>query len=71
MGGPDEVEAAAPHAGGVSLAWEALAGCVGEPTARPLTDGHGAFDNSPCAASAIDGYLAAGTLPAAGTVCAD
>jgi hypothetical protein len=26
-------------------------------------DGHGALDNAPCAATAIDAYLAAGTLP--------
>ncbi|GAA3434889.1 alpha/beta hydrolase [Kutzneria kofuensis] len=26
-------------------------------------DGHGALDNAPCAANAIDAYLAAGTLP--------
>jgi pimeloyl-ACP methyl ester carboxylesterase len=26
-------------------------------------DGHGALDNAPCAAAAIDNYLAAGTLP--------
>jgi hypothetical protein len=32
-------------------------------------DGHGAFDDSTCAAAAIDRYLADGTLPAAGTVC--
>ena len=32
-------------------------------------DGHGAFDDSACAASAIDGYLADGVLPADGTVC--
>jgi hypothetical protein len=108
------VEAVAPHTGGVSMAWEALAGCVGwPPTARPLTlpavagpvstvlvtattgdpispttwsrdvaarltgsrmlmadgDGHGAFDNSPCVAGAIDTYLADGALPAAGTAC--
>jgi hypothetical protein len=32
-------------------------------------DGHGAFDNSTCAATAIDRYLAEGVLPAAGIVC--
>jgi hypothetical protein len=26
-------------------------------------DGHGALDNAPCAATAIDTYLATGTLP--------
>jgi hypothetical protein len=26
-------------------------------------DGHGALDNAPCAAGAIDTYLATGTLP--------
>jgi hypothetical protein len=34
--------------------------------ARVLTspvDGHGALDNAPCAAAAIDGYLAGGGLP--------
>lgn len=32
------VEDIAPHTGGVSMAWEAMAGCVGrQPTARPLT----------------------------------
>lgn len=109
-----DVERVAPHTGGVSMAWEAMAGCVGwGPAALPLTlprhaepatpvlltatsgdpispaiwsrdvavhlggsrtltadvDGHGAFDNSPCAADAIDAYLADGTLPAAGTRC--
>ena len=111
------VEQAAPHTGGVSMAWEAMAGCVGwRPAGRPLTvpqtsdtarpaspvlvtatagdpispavwsrdlasrlagsrmltadvDGHGAFDNSPCVAGAIDAYLASGTLPAPETVC--
>jgi hypothetical protein len=29
-------------------------------------DGHGALDNAPCAADAIDAYLAAGTLPSGG-----
>jgi pimeloyl-ACP methyl ester carboxylesterase len=107
-------EGAAPHTGGVSLAWEAMAACVGWPSPRPpLTlpdevhpassilvtattgdpisphrwsqdvadrlagsrlvtaalDGHGAFDNSTCAAAAIDRYLADGVSPAAGTVC--
>jgi pimeloyl-ACP methyl ester carboxylesterase len=102
------VQHAAPHTGGVSLAWEAMAGCVGrrasapplrlprrakpastvlitattgdpispEPWSRDLAarlagsrtliadvDGHGAFDNSPAVASAIDAYLADGTLP--------
>ena len=33
-----QVEDIAPHTGGVSMAWEAMAGCVGRrPTARPLT----------------------------------
>ncbi|GAA1990918.1 alpha/beta fold hydrolase [Catenulispora subtropica] len=108
-----EVARIAPHTGGVSLAWEAMAGCVGwsiaavppppgpakpastvlvtATTGDPISpapwsldvaahlvgsrtlianvDGHGAFDNSPCAASAIDAYLADGTLPASGTVC--
>jgi pimeloyl-ACP methyl ester carboxylesterase len=108
----------APHTGGVSTAWEAMAGCVGRPAShradapplrlpgwanpastvlitattgdpispeswsrdvaarlagsRTLTadvDGHGAFDNAPCVAAAIDSYLADGTLPAAGTAC--
>jgi pimeloyl-ACP methyl ester carboxylesterase len=108
------VEQSAPHTGGVSMAWEALVGCVGwHPSARPPSlpdvakpastvlvtattgdpispagwsrdvagrlagsrmlmadvDGHGAFDNSPCAAGAIDSYLADGTLPVVGTVC--
>jgi hypothetical protein len=38
--------------------------------ARLLTatvDGHGAFDNAPCAATAIDDYLATGRLPTAPT----
>lgn len=38
--------------------------------ARLLTapvDGHGAFDNAPCAATAIDTYLATGRLPTAPT----
>jgi len=109
-----QVERSAPHTGGVSLAWEAMAGCVGWPSTQPplalpshvrpassvlitattgdpispylwsqdladrLTgsrlvtaaiDGHGAFDNSTCAAAAIDRYLADGTLPASETVC--
>ncbi|HEV3173095.1 MAG TPA: alpha/beta fold hydrolase [Actinocrinis sp.] len=109
-----QVEWSAPHTGGVSLAWEAMAGCVGwHATQSPLAlpgevnptssilitattgdpispyawsrdvadrldgsrlitadlDGHGAFDDSTCAAAAIDRYLADGTLPAAGTVC--
>jgi len=110
----EQVERAAPHTGGVSLAWEALAGCVGRPSSRsPLAlpdkahpastvlitattgdpispyrwsedvagrltgsrlvtaaiDGHGAFDNSTCAAAAIDAYLADGVLPSAGATC--
>ncbi|GAA1657609.1 alpha/beta hydrolase [Fodinicola feengrottensis] len=107
------VRRSAPHTGGLSIAWEAMAGCVGQPTAHPYTlparvrpsssilvtgttgdpispyawtrslasdlagsrlvtatiDGHGAFDNSPCADGVIDGYLANGTLPAANLVC--
>ncbi len=35
----DEVEAAAPHTGGSSLAWDVFAGCLGWPRAgRPLAD---------------------------------
>ena len=109
-----QVERAAPHTGGVSMAWEAMAGCVGwQPSALPLSlprhaepaapvlvtattgdpispatwsrdvaahlagsrtliadvDGHGAFDNSPGVAAAIDSYLADGAVPASGTVC--
>lgn len=111
-----QVAQSAPHTGGVSLAWEAMAGCVGWPptaTQPPLTlpgrvhpasnilitattgdpispyswsqdvagrlvgshlltaaiDGRGAFDNSSCAAAAIDRYLADGALPTPGTVC--
>lgn len=104
----------APHTAGVSLAWEAMAACVGAtpdpdqppfaPPARirpassilitattgdPISpyswsrdiasrlagsrlltvpiDGHGAFDNSPCAAAAIDQYLSGGAPPAPAT----
>ena len=109
-----QVERSAPHTGGVSMAWEAMAGCVGWPTTGPALDlpgrvtsastvlitattgdqispyqwsqdvalrlagsrlltadidGHGAFDNSACAAAAIDRYLAEGVLPAPATVC--
>jgi len=113
-----QVAQSARHTGGVSLAWEAMAGCVDRPAnpAQPRTplvlpsrihptstilvtatagdpispyqwsadvadrlagsrllaadiDGHGAFDNSPCAAAAIDRYLADGALPAPGTLC--
>lgn len=110
----EQVERSAPHTGGVSMAWEAMAGCVRWPSTRPalslpdqvdpastilitattgdpispyqwsqsvadrlagsrlLTaelDGHGAFDNSTCAAAAIDRYLAYGGLPAAASTC--
>ncbi|HEU5427900.1 MAG TPA: alpha/beta hydrolase [Actinocrinis sp.] len=110
----EQVERSAPHTGGVTMAWEAMAGCVGWPSARPalslpgrvdpasailitattgdpisphqwsqsvagrltgsrlLTaelDGHGAFDNSTCAAAAIDRYLADGVLPAPASTC--
>ena len=110
----ERVATTAPHTGGVSLAWEAMTGCVGWPSTQPPftlpavahpassilvtattgdpisphrwaedvadrligsrlvtaeVDGHGAFDNSTCAAAAIDGYLADGTVPVDGTVC--
>lgn len=110
----EQVERSAPHTGGVSMAGEAMAGCVGWRSVQPaislpdrvdpastilltattgdpispyqwsqnvagrlngsrlLTagiDGHGAFDNSTCAAAAIDQYLANGALPAPGTIC--
>jgi pimeloyl-ACP methyl ester carboxylesterase len=105
----------APHTGGVSIAWEAMAGCVGRQANQPFTlparvrpgatilvtgttgdpvspyawtrsvateldgsrlltatvDGHGAFDNSGCADSIIDGYLAGGAPPATNVVCPD
>ena len=109
-----QVSRSAPHTGGVSMAWEAMAGCVGWPSARPAldlpgriapastvlitattgdpispyqwsqdvagrlagsrlltaaVDGHGAFDNSACAAAAIDRYLSDGALPASTTSC--
>lgn len=110
----EQVERSAPYTGGVSMAWEAMTGCVGWPFTRPLLNlpdrvdpastilitattgdpispyqwsrnvagrlvgsrlltadlaGHGAFDNSSCAAAAIDRYLADGVLPAAETTC--
>jgi pimeloyl-ACP methyl ester carboxylesterase len=109
-----QVSRLAPHTGGVSLAWDAMAGCVGLPHLRsplrlpsrirptstvlvtgtmgdPITpvswardvagrvsgsrlltadvQGHGGFDNSPCAAAAMDAYLDSGRPPAPGTRC--
>jgi len=110
----EQVSRSAPHTGGVSMAWEAMAGCVGWPSARsaldlpgriapastvlitattgdPISpyqwsqdvagrlagsrlltadvDGHGAFDNSSCAAAAIDRYLSDGVLPPSTASC--
>lgn len=110
----EQVSRSAPHTGGVSMAWEAMAGCVGWPSARPALDlpgratpastvlitattgdpvspyqwsqdvarrlagsrlltadidGHGAFDNSTCAAAAIDDYLSNGVLPVPEAAC--
>jgi pimeloyl-ACP methyl ester carboxylesterase len=104
-----QVRAAAPHTGGVSLHWDALMSCTGWPDGPSLAerlpghlvpaspvlitataddpinptawatdlsariagshvliapaDGHGALDNAPCAADAIDSYLATGAPP--------
>jgi pimeloyl-ACP methyl ester carboxylesterase len=110
----ERVSRSAPHTSGVSMAWEAMAGCVGWPSARPALDlpgrvapastvlitattgdpispyqwsqdvahrlagsrlltagidGHGAFDNSTCAAAAIDDYLSGGALPGPAATC--
>jgi len=104
-----QVRAAAPHTGGVSLHWDALMSCAGWPDGPSLAerlpghlvpaspvlitataddpinptawatdlgariagshvliapvDGHGALDNAPCAADAIDSYLTTGAPP--------
>jgi pimeloyl-ACP methyl ester carboxylesterase len=104
-----QVRAAAPHTGGVSLHWDAAVSCTGWPLGPALADrlpahltpaapvlitttgsdpinpvawaadlasritgahlltapvpGHGALDNAPCAATAIDTYLSTGALP--------
>ena len=42
---------------------------IGSRLLTAAIDGHGAFDNSTCAAAAIDAYLADGVLPGAGIAC--
>jgi pimeloyl-ACP methyl ester carboxylesterase len=104
-----QIQALAPHTGGISLHWDALVSCTGWPDGTGLAErlpgrlapaspvlvtateddpinpsawaadlgariggshvliapvaGHGALDNAPCAAAAIDTYLATGALP--------